>query len=183
MWWPGLIKQGAVPFLAAGVMIAGVMTAIANKSAEPTATSTVSSSVGVEATSAMWLAAEKFARGPIDPDQITETLGHDRQWVETNAVPTIVGDQPGKLVITREFGSSEDWDADDIIENPEALLQSVVLGFRPFNEADGVWYWARFEPDGAVKTNGAQLPLAGWYAYAGGVQCVAPVWETASARG
>ena len=65
MWWPGLIKQGAVPFLAAGVMIAGVMTAIANKSAEPTATSTVSSSVGVEATSAMWLAAEKFARGPI----------------------------------------------------------------------------------------------------------------------
>ncbi|MGY9055223.1 MAG: hypothetical protein ACKVGZ_06395 [Alphaproteobacteria bacterium] len=162
MLWQDIAKQVAIPTLAFGIITAIIFTVQSTKPNKLSAYE-VSSTVdrAENFSEQLWEAGLKDVHYPVEFDLLTESAGASATWVETRSMPAVVGHQAGKLVITREFGPSEDTDATDVARDSNRLLRSVTLGFRAFSDIEAKWRWAKFTPTGEVKIAPDGAPLTG----------------------
>ena len=123
----------------------------------------------------VWQAASGFLLEPVHEDTVRESTGEAGRWFDDHTATAIVGGQVGELIVTRNFGSSEDADVSLLrISGPEKI-QSVTIGFRP--AAADQWFWARYDTEGNVERDANGRLFAGYFDKSIETQCVADAWS------
>ena len=183
MQWPGILRQGLSPALAVGIIAASIVTAVTTKSDFVPAENLFSNHQGTTDTRALWQAASASVAAPVTEAYLNETGDiTGGAWVETTAAVSTVGRVYGKLVVTREFGPSDESDARDIIERPGDHIVAVSIGFKPFVGENDHWFWARFSPDGRLIDTTGQMPSAEQLASIATAFCSVPLASEVAAR-
>ena len=176
---PGIVKQGLMPLIATGVIAASVFSAVTTKSGLRVAGGMNEHAELHE----LWRAGAAETALPIDAALLAETGDSvGASWVETRAAPSTVGRVYGKLVVAREFGPSDEADADDIVLRPEKYLVAISIGFRPYTAGADNWIWARFAPNGALLNKTGGLPSPDQLASLANAYCSAPLASEAASR-
>lgn len=183
MQWPSILRQGLSPALAVGVIAASILTAVTTKSDQAPAEVSMADAHNTQDLHALWTArAGRFASG-VDAAHLHEAGDiPGGAWVETRAEPAVVGSTYGKLIVTRDFGPSDEADANDIIARPNDHLVAVSVGFKPFTGAAGEWVWARFSPDGKLIDQKGALPAPEKLAAIAAAYCSTPFPGETAAR-
>ncbi|HKK29252.1 MAG TPA: hypothetical protein VKA18_02515 [Alphaproteobacteria bacterium] len=160
MEWPQILKQAAAPLLALGIVTASLVTTAHTKSDAPQAVNeSVDASPPPDA-SGLWAAAANAVKSPVTLDAIVEVAMEEPRWIETQTRFTRLDRRPGKLLVIREFGLTDESDAPDIAANPAAYLSAIRIGFLPYRDAASGWIWAHYMPDGTV-TDDVETVLTG----------------------
>lgn len=193
MQWSRHISQGLAPAVALGIIAASILSAVTTKSAAPPAAAasaveaqhlfSTGQLTGAGVARTLWTAGEPALRTPVNSAYLEDV--DDSQggvWVETRAVPTVIGSTYGKLVVSREFGPSDEADAEDIIRQPHAHVVSVSMGFHPFNSGERAGVWVRFAPDGSPIDQAELAPMTDRYTGISTAQCSAPAPQERAAR-
>lgn len=182
MPWPGIITEGLIPALSIGVVGASIFVAALTKSERPTlqATGIASDSAMIEQ---MWATGKDKLQQPVQAAFLGEMLdAAGGNWVESQSIPVVIGHSYGKLVVTREFGPSDEADAEDVIDQPAEHLVAVTMGFRPFAGSNG-WVSACFSPNGALLEATREMPTTHQVTAAAAAQCEALLLREGAARG
>ena len=183
MQWPSILKQGLSPALAIGVIAASIVTAVTTKSQVSPADAAVAGIAYTGGMHALWTASAAKTGPAVDAAFLHETGDiTGGAWVETRAEPAVVGRAYGKLVVTREFGPSDEADADDIIARPGDHLVAVSVGFKSFTGGADDWVWARFSPEGKLLDQTGDLPSADRLADIAAAYCSSPLPAEMAAR-
>jgi len=184
MPWQGMFRQGLSPILAIGIVAASIFTAVTNKPNLSSAEGSTLSTGKISTISELWKAGKAKADTPVLLANLTETGDTTGgAWVETHLSAATVGQVYGKLVVTREFGPSDEADAAQIASNPDAYLVAITLGFKPFTGDSEDWFWARFAPDGAFLDSTGQMPSATQLAALAEAYCSAPIPQEIATSG
>ena len=184
MQWPGIIRQGLSPTLAIGVIAASIFTAVTSNPGTSPANGSAAQQYDNAQVSALWSAGAAKVAAPVQISHLSEigdTTGG--AWIETYYAPATVGRVYGKLVVTREFGPSDEVDADTIINQPQAHLVAVSMGFKASTGDSKSWFRARFAPDGTVLNTTGQLPSSIEMAALANAHCSAPLSQEIAASG
>lgn len=182
MHWYRLIGQGIAPAVAVGIIAASVLSAVTTKSALPPGFDARAGGV-TSATQELWNAGASKLEAPVDISLLQDAADpRGGVWVETTMLQTLIGTSYGKLVVTRDFGPSEDADAHDIIRQPDAHVVAVSMAFHPFGGGQQSGIRARFAPDGALIETAEITPSPGDFAEISTAQCSAPTAEERAAR-
>ncbi|MCV6609837.1 MAG: cytochrome P460 family protein [Amphritea sp.] len=86
-----------------------------------------------------------------------------------------VNGRAGELVIKRNYGGNG-LTVEDVINNPNRYLDSITVMFRReagYDQINGNWYYAKFNPDGSLQDNPKGVPLAGRVAKGMATGCIA----------
>ena len=159
MQWPGLIRQGLSPIFAIGIITASIFTAVSMKSNPPVVENLASQASNDTTAASLWNAGMAKVESPVRLADLTETGDTTGStWIETRNTPAVVGRTFGKLVVTREFGPSDEADAVNIVGRPQDHLVAITMGFRPFAGDTKKWFWARFAPDGSLLDTTGEMP-------------------------
>ena len=182
MEWPRVISQGLSPALAVGVIAASIMTAVTTKPDVVPANAAVIDAQDNQSLHALWTAGIDKVRASVDDEFLHETGDiTGGAWVESRAEPAVIGQTYGKLIVSREFGPSDEADVDDIIARPDDYLVAISVGFRAFTGSSSEWVWARFTPDGKLLDQTGDMPSANQLAAVASTYCHAPLaTETAT---
>jgi len=183
MQWPGIIRQGLSPALAVGVIFASLLTAMTTKSDFTPTEATFDAISDTAEIGALWQAAQDNVALPVTTEFLHETGDiTGGAWVETRAEPTVVGKVYGKLVVTKDFGPSDEADANDILARPNEHIVAVSVGFKPFAGGSDSWFWARFSPDGRLLDTTGEMPSADQLAAIATAHCSVPLGQELAAR-
>ena len=183
MQWPSILRQGLSPALAVGVIAASIVTAVTTKPDISPAGAALTDAQSSQDPHALWKAGTGKVGSAVEAEFLHETGDTaGSAWVETRAKPAVVGRVYGKLVVTRDFGPSDEADADDIIARPDDHLVAVSVGFKAFTGNTGEWVWARFSPDGVLLNQAGALPSPEKLAALAAAYCTAPLPSEAAAR-
>lgn len=183
MQWPSVLKQGLSPALAVGVIAASIVTAVTTKPDISPADAAQSNVQNSQDLHALWTVGTGKVGPGVEADFLHDTGDiTGSAWVETRAEPAVVGRVYGKLVVIRDFGPSDEADADDIIARPDDHLVAVSVGFKAFTGNTGEWVWARFSPDGELLNQTGALPSHEKLAAIAAAYCNAPLPAESAAR-
>lgn len=183
MYWPSILRQGLTPALATGIIVASIITAVTTKSQIAPASKALSASSSTEHHQ-LWDAAGAAPLALPVSEQFLHETGDitGGAWAETRAEPAVVGQVYGKLIVTREFGPSDEADADDILLDPANHLVAVSIGFKPFAGQAKDWFWARFTPNGELIDETGIMPSQQQLASIAAAHCSSPLPEEIAAR-
>lgn len=183
MQWPRVISQGLSPALAIGVIAASIMTAVTTKPDGVPASAAAIDAKESQSFHALWTAGVGKARASVNDEFLHETGDiTGGAWVESRAEPAVISQTYGKMIVSREFGPSDEADVDDIIARPDDYLVAISIGFRAFTGSSGEWVWARFSPDGKLLDQTGDMPSANQLAAIASTYCHAPLATEAATR-
>ncbi len=183
MQCPGIVKQGLSPILAIGVITASIFTAVTN---QPSLQSVESNPQGVDDNSqvtSLWQAGTALVGAPVKSADLMDVANVSSDaWVETRYTPATVGQVFGKLVVTRELGPSDEADATQIAQHPQAHLVAVRMKFKPGSGENERWLQARFMPNGKVLNHTGAIPFEAELAMLHSAHCSLPLPEKVAAK-
>lgn len=184
MSWSGSLRQALSPVLAIGIVAASLYTAVTHKPSLSPAVGSTLSSGSVSSAVDLWKAGEVKANSPVHLASLAETGDiTGGAWIETRHAVATVGRVDGKLVVTREFGPSDEADAAQIVSMPHTHLVAITMGFKPFVSGSKDWFWARFTPDGKLLDSSGPIPSALQLAALGDADCNTPLSQEVAASG
>ena len=114
---------GSIAVLA--VAVVGVEAAVSTKS-DPLL-STAKMGPYAERASELWEAAAVYVQDPVREETLRDS-GAMGKWFDDYSGLAAVGSEFGTLVVTRDFGSSEDADLSTLRANAAGKIQSVTSG-------------------------------------------------------
>ena len=175
MHWSYFTKSLIAASLTICVTIAAVVVAIASK--ENGATEPALTSPAERQANTLWASVVVLLDNPVDPLSLQETDSVAGRWIDVTREETMVDGIVGTMVITRDFGSTEDVDARQLLQNVAPRAHAITVGFRPVAAHNQRWFWARFAADGKVARTADGDVLAGYFAGVADQRCIAAGWH------